>query len=239
MTHLADSLVNQIFKSLHITYTCKLNILHIYIKIYKYTLQIETMGGVLISTVYQGESIRLSIRDFNIKKVILLVDKEEKEQQRKSISEIKKIFEGIVEIIEKKIDIYDILSISKETIKIIESVDMKDDIFVDVTHGRKLQSLGVLFACYARQNRIKKIVYWTEEDKRAIILPKISFHINGKNKKVLENIESCKNLNELASIVGVSRPMIYRYINNLEEMGFLEKTEDRYNVTDAGKIAIL
>ncbi|MFZ3077174.1 MAG: CRISPR-associated CARF protein Csa3 [Candidatus Aenigmatarchaeota archaeon] len=198
------------------------------------------MTEILISTLYEKkESTILSIRTFDIKKVFLLLDKDVKAQQRKSLSEIKKLFGYVVEFIEKKIDVYDILNISKEVTDIIDSIKKDDDIFVDISQSRKTQALGVLFSCYARYDRIKKIVYWNEEDKKLIVLPKLSFHINGNNKRILEKIETIKNLNELANSIKVSRTMLYRYIKNLLEKGLLEKEEDKYKVTDAGKIAIL
>ena len=41
----------------------------------------------------------------------------------------------------------------------------KDEIYVDITAGRKTKALGLLFGSYARINRVKKIMYVKEEDK--------------------------------------------------------------------------
>jgi len=118
-----------------------------------------------------------------------------------------------------------------------------DEIFINITSGRKTKALGLLFAAYARCNRIKKIAYNPEEDKTAVVwLPKLSFKLNESQKKVLtalaEKDYSKISLIELADKIGISRAMLYRNIDELRDMGYIS-TEDGLILTDAGKIACL
>ena len=94
----------------------------------------------------------------------------------------------------------------------------KDDtIYINITSGRKTKALGLLFAAYARNNRVKKIAYNPEEDKTAVIwLPKLAFKFNESQKKVLETLAekdySKMSLTDLADKIGISRAMLYRNI---------------------------
>ena len=118
-----------------------------------------------------------------------------------------------------------------------------DEIFINVTSGRKTKALGLLFAAYARNDHVKKIAYNPEEDKNAVVwLPKLSFKLTDSQKKVLEVLSnkdySKQSLTELADKVGISRAMLYRNIDELRDMGYIS-TEDGLILTDAGKIARL
>lgn len=195
------------------------------------------MNGVLISTIYEkSDSTKFSIRDFNVKKIFLLVDKEPNKTQIQSINLIKKAFNNAIEIVEKKIDIYDISSVSKDVIKIIDSVPHGNEIYIDISQGRKPQALGVLLACYARPERIKKIVYWGGNGE-AIVLPKLAFNVNGHSKTILKEIENTKSIMNLAKKLKLSRAQTYRNIKNLENSGLLTKENNKFVLTEAGKIA--
>jgi CRISPR locus-related DNA-binding protein len=195
------------------------------------------MSGVLISTIYEkSNSTKFSIRDFNIKKVVLLVDKKSDKTQLQTINLIKKAFGDVLEIVEKRVEVYDILSVSKDVIKIIDSIQSEHDVYVDISQGRKSQALGVLLACYARSDRIKKIVYWGPEGEISM-LPKLNFNVNGDSKKILREIENSDSIVDLAKTLRVSRAQLYRNIRNLASNGLLEKENNKFVLTDAGKIA--
>lgn len=195
------------------------------------------MTGVLISTIYEkSDSTKFSIRDFNVKKIFLLVDKIPSKTQMQSINLIKKAFNNAIEIIEKKIDVYDISSVSKDVIKIIDSVPNDNEIYVDISQGRKTQALGVLLACYTRSERIKKIVYWRENGE-AIVLPKLTFNVNDHSKKILIEIEKSESIVDLAKKLKLSRAQLYRNLKNLENSGLLTKEKNKFILTVAGKIA--
>ena len=135
------------------------------------------MTGVLISTLWNKlDSTKLSIREFNIQKIIFLIDKTPKQTQIDNINMLKDIFRGMVDITEKNVEEYDVVSISRVCLKIIESIPKTEKIYVDISQAKKPQALGLLFACYARPKNIESIVYWGE-DKQMNTLPKLLFQV--------------------------------------------------------------
>lgn len=197
------------------------------------------MSGVLVSTIFeQSHSTAASLKNFNIDKAFLLVDKEAKPKQLNSVDLIKKVHGKVTDIVEKRVDVYDIQSVTSEVIHLIDSIPEADKIFVDISQGKKTQAIGVLLACYTRPERITKIVYWGE-DGRMTLLPKLSFGINSKDKKVLRQIEEANTVKDLSRRISKSREHTYRYINKLKAWGLIEKENDRHILTDAGKIARL
>ena len=99
----------------------------------------------------------------------------------------------------------------------------------------------MLFAAYARHDRVKKIAYNPEEDKSAVVyLPRLSFKLSESEKKVLEAIgnDTYENPVELSKKVDLSTAMLYRSIDELKDMD-LVTTEGGLKLTDAGKIARL
>ena len=146
---------------------------------------------------------------------------------------------NLVEIREEKIDVYSIVDITKKVIDIIDSISEKDNVFVNITAGRKPQSLGVVFAAYQRANRINKIVYITEEKKDIVMLPKLSFYLTTSQLEILRNIDKSDSITKLEKILEIGRAMIYRNVKGLQNKGFIEKSENGLRLTDSGKIAIL
>ena len=117
----------------------------------------------------------------------------------------------------------------------------KDEIFVNITAGRKTKALGLLFASYARSSRVSKIAYNPEEDKNSVVyLSKMSFKFTESQKKVLDVIDSSVGLSlaVMSEKCGLSRAMFYRNVDDLGDGGFIV-TDDGFKLTDAGKIGRL
>ena len=197
------------------------------------------MSNVLLSTIYDSSAVVFAIKKFDIDKIILLVDTKPDEIQSKSVKSVREVFGNLVEIREEKIDVYSILDITKKVVDIIDSISEKDDIFVNITAGRKPQSLGVVFATYQRANRINKIVYITEEKKDIVMLPTLSFDLTTSQLKILKNIDKLDSIAKLEKKLEIGRAMIYRNVKDLQHRGFIEKGGNCIKLTDAGKIALL
>jgi len=198
------------------------------------------MTRVLITTTYSSESIILAITKLSIERVYLLIDKKPDDYQKETIKQITETFGNVIEIIDKKIEVYDFVSIAKTVTDLLDSISRKDEIYVNTTPGRKTQSLGLLFGCYSRPKYVKKIFYVPEESKDMITLPILSFDITDSQKEVLDNIEKIDTPAALASEVETSKAMLYRNIKDLMDRGFIEPKEGQgYKLTDAGKIAKL
>jgi len=137
-----------------------------------------------------------------------------------------------------------------------------NEIYANVTAGRKTRAIGLLFASYARHERVLKthrrakaplqasqkrlaIAYNPEEDKKAIVwLPRLSFHLSENEKMILERLDTGKfeSIKDLADKLGekntLSTAMVYRAIDALKDMDLLV-TEPKLELTDAGRIARL
>ncbi len=206
----------------------------------EHTEQEETMSRVLVTTTYSSDSIILAITKLSVDRVYLLIDKKPDDTQSHAIDTINKTFGSVIEIKEKKIELYDFISVAKTMVDLIDDISRKDELYINVTPGKKTQAIGVLFGCYARPKFVKKIFYVPEGSKDMITLPILSFDITETQKEVLDNIEKIDTAAALASEVETSKAMLYRNIKDLQDRGFIESKDSQgFKLTDAGKIARL
>ena len=201
------------------------------------------MSKVLIATLYSPDPVLLAANRLGPDRLILLLDETDQKTQEESYKLIQESLGRVVDVKKIKTEAYDIVKVAEKCVEIIDMQPKNDDIFINITSGRKTKALGLLFAAYARCDRVKKIAYNPEEDKNAVVwLPKLSFKLTESQKKVLEVLNEKNNtklsLTELADKIGISRAMFYRNIDELRDMGYIS-TEDGLQLTDAGKIARL
>ncbi len=197
------------------------------------------MSNVLLSTGYDSSAVVFAIKKFDIDKAILLTDTKPDDIQSKSVKSVREVFGSLVEIKEEKVDVYNIVDVTQKVVDVIDSISQKDTIFVNITAGRKPQSLGVIFAAYQRANRISKIVYITEEKKNIVILPILSFALTDSQLEILRNIDKTDSMSKLEKKLEIGRAMIYRNVKDLQNRGFIEKGQNGLKLTNAGEIAIL
>ena len=213
----------------------------------KEPLVIEQEGGndmgkkVLIATLYSAEPVILATTRLGPERLILLVDKEPSKEQENSLKLIQDSLGKVIEVKVVKTDVYDIVDVATKCVEIIDLQPKEDSIYVNITSGRKTKAIGLLFAAYARHDRVKKIAYNPEEDKNAVVyLPRLSFKLSESEKKVLEYIGADKydNISDLSKKIDLSTAMLYRSIDELKDMDLIT-TEEGLRLTDAGKIARL
>lgn len=196
---------------------------------------------VLIATLYGPEPVLLATTRLGPERLILLVDKTPNKEQDKSVKLIQDSLGKVIDVKIVKTDVYDIVEIAKECVKIIDLQPKDDEIYVNITSGRKTKAIGLLFAAYARHDKVKKIAYNPEEDRSSVVyLPRLSFKLTESQKTILEqlNIGEYKNTSDLAKKVDLSTAMLYRAIDELKDMD-LVTTAEGIRITDAGKIARL
>src|SRR3989338_5605416 len=203
---------------------------------------VESVGKkVLIATLYSPEPVILATTRLGPERLILLVDKEPSKEQENSLELIQESLGKVIEVKVVKTDVYDIVNVATKCVEIIDMQPKDDLIYVNITSGRKTKAIGLLFAAYARHDRVKKIAYNPEEDRNAVVyLPRLSFKLTESEKKVLEAIgnDTFENPSELAKKVDLSTAMLYRSLDELKDMD-LVTTEQGIKLTDAGKIARL
>ena len=201
------------------------------------------MAKVLIATLYHPNPVLSAANRLGPDRLILLIDHKPDKEQEKSLKLIQESIGRVVDVKVIKTEVYDIVKVAEKGVEIIDMQPKDDEIFVNVTSGRKTKALGLLFAAYARCNKVKKIAYNPEEDVPSVVwLPKLSFKLTESQKSVLnalaEKDYSKMSLTDLAEKIGISRAMLYRNIDELRDMGYIS-TEEGLVLTDAGKIARL
>jgi len=203
---------------------------------------VEYLGKkVLIATLYSSDPIMLATTRLGPDRLVLLIDKESNPEQDKSLKLINDSLGNVIDVKTIKTDVYDIVKVAAKCVEVIDMQPKDDTIYINITSGRKTKAIGLLFAAYARHDRVKRIAYNPEEDKKAVVyLPRLSFKLTESEKKVLEYIDNGKyeNTGDLAKKIDLSTAMLYRAIDELKDKDLI-LTEDEYKLTDAGKIARL
>jgi CRISPR locus-related DNA-binding protein len=199
------------------------------------------MAKVLIATVFGHSPIMRTVTKFGVDRLILLTDSEAEAEQKESIRIIEESIGKVIKIEVYKTEVYDIYKVAKKCVEILDKQDPKDEIIVNVSSGRKPKAVALLFACYARFDIVKKIVYVIEGTNEIMVFPKIRFHVASKERVVLEDIQKnrFKTIEDFWRRTKISRPMIYRYLEELMKQDLIEKTEDGYKITDGGRIVML
>jgi CRISPR locus-related DNA-binding protein len=199
------------------------------------------MVKVLIATVFGHSPVMRTVTKFGVDRLILLADAQGGDTQKDALDKIQKAIGDVVKIEVLQTDVYDIFKVAKKCVEILDKQDEKDEIIVNVSSGRKPKMVGLLFACYARPKLVKKIVYVVEETNEIITFPKISFQVGENQRKVLDQIEkkAFKTIDDLSKKTKISRPMIYRHLDELIGMDLIERTDEGYVITDAGRIVRL
>src|SRR3989338_4910836 len=132
---------------------------------------------VLIATLYNPDPVILATTRLVPDRLVLLIDKDSNPDQEKSLKLINDSLGKVIDVKTIKTDVYDIVSVASKCVEIIDMQPKDDIIYVNITSGRKTKAIGLLFAAYARHDRVKKIAYNPEEDKTAVVyLPRLSFH---------------------------------------------------------------
>ncbi|MBI2576049.1 CRISPR locus-related DNA-binding protein [Candidatus Woesearchaeota archaeon] len=200
----------------------------------------EIMGKkVLIATLYSPEPVILATTRLGPERLILLIDNEPSKEQEASLKLIEDSLGKVIEVKVVKTEVYDIVKVATKCVDIIDMQPKEDVIYVNITSGRKTKAIGLLFAAYARHEKVKKIAYNPEEDKTSVVyLPRLSFHLTDSQKKILEMVDKGKfeNTADLATKADMSQAMVYKAIDELKDMD-LVVTEEGIKLTDAGKIA--
>ncbi len=198
---------------------------------------------VLIATLYNPDPVILAVTRLGPEKLILVFDKEPDEKLKEALATLREVYGKILELEEVRTDAYDIVEVAKKCVEIIDKQGKDDEIYVNITSGRKTRAIGLLFAAYCRHERVRKIAYNPEEDKKAIVwLPRLSFRLTESQKLILEKVEEGKfeSIKDLADKLEgqLSPAMVYRAMDELKDMDLLV-VEPKLELTDAGRIARL
>ncbi len=194
---------------------------------------------ILISTFYSLEPVVSSIHRYSPEKVYLLTDKDMDQQATNNFETLKNTFSHVIDLKRIPVNQYDIYEVAKKTVDIIDrEYHNQNEIFINITGGRKTSMLGVLYGAYTRCDLVSSIHYIREEDSQPMELPKMSYDLNDVEHTLLELINTSKefNVSEAANRLGKTKGLIYLYLKKLKSRGFID---DDFKITTAGKIALL
>lgn len=197
-------------------------------------------GLTLITTFYGIEPVMAAVTKFSPTKIVLLREEDTDEKKIKTENMINEILGKVIEVNTTITSMYDIVGIAKDTVDIIEMENAQGNkIIINITGGRKTQSIGALFGAYARHSMIEKVAYITEEDNEAIELPLLSFDMSKTKKEILDKIANKKtSVRDIAKLTGISRAMTYHHLRELKAGGFIED-KGGLKITTAGELAII
>jgi len=199
------------------------------------------MGKTLIATLYHANAVLLASNRLGADKLILLIDKKPSDEQITSLKLIKESLGRVIAVEDVRTEVYDIVAVAEKCVELIDSQPKDDVLYVNITSGRKTKAMGLLYAAYARIDKIKKIAYNPEEDEKAVVyLPKMCFKLTNSQKEILDIIgkQQFESITDLAKKVKMSRAMLYRNMDELKDLGYVDM-EKEIKLTDAGKIARL
>ncbi len=199
----------------------------------------DNMPRVLVTTVHSSDYVILLATRLSVDVIYLITDKKPDSIQEESIKEIQRTFGKVLDVKEKKVDCFNIVCTAQSVIDLIDAIPSKNEIFVNITSGRKTQAIAVLLAAYKRSSCIKKIYYVNPETKEMITLPLLSLSLTGSQQKIIEELEDGKDVDfaKLSEKLKLSRAMVYRSIKQLKDKGMIEDSDHGLRLTDAGKIA--
>ena len=201
-----------------------------------------SMTKIIISTLYDKAPTLVGATKLGADQLYIVVDDPVNEVQQTALAIIKETLDNVVKIYTIETHPYDIIGTARKIVALLENFSEDDHVTVNITSGRKTQSLGLLYGAYARMRYVNRIVYISEEDHKVIDLPKLSFNLKESQMQLLEQIgkRNHSSLSDLAEKSGMSRSMLYRNLKNLQDHGFINVDKElRYSLTDAGKIAML
>lgn len=199
------------------------------------------MVKTLISTIYEGRAIKVAIKELSPSRVVLIVDEPLNKIRKKTVEEIKKIFDDILEIEILKTSVYDLFKIAKDVVKKIDSeIKSKNQIYVHVSEGRKPVFLGTLFAAYLRRENITGTYYVKEEDNQILSLPLLHIGVKNTKKRLLQELAKGNGkVQRLMEKLDVNKQMVYAHIQDLKKEGYLVNEDKKLELTDFGKICLL
>lgn len=196
--------------------------------------------NTLFSTFYSFDPLIPGITKFSPKKLVLLIGKKnlEKEKVKEDLKKVKNLFGKVMEIRVVSLDCDTILQIAKDTVSELEKQD--ETIIMNFSGGSKFFAFGVCYGCYARAEKVKKMVCTNLDNNEIEEIPKLSYQISKKKKMVLEAISRRKRNESIHGIakekLGKSKTIVYQHLKELKEDGFID---DEFNITEAGRLALL
>ncbi len=200
----------------------------------------------LISSFYSVEPVMPAIHQLSPTKLVLFIHGGEKDAKaraevKENVEKLRSLLSTVMQIEVVEANVFDVNATAAKTVKVIESEKKAGNrVVVNITGGRKILGLGVLFGAYARPDMVERVVYGAEFDPALVDLPKMSFRVGETKEKILRAAASGKGAANkvavLARAAGVTAAMAYVHLRELKAQGYIN---DDYEITSAGRLALL
>ncbi|MBI5226024.1 CRISPR locus-related DNA-binding protein [Candidatus Micrarchaeota archaeon] len=198
----------------------------------------------LISSFYSLESVMPAIHQLSPNKLILVIhggetDDKAKLTVKENIEMLSATHGKVMKIEVEKADAYDVLATASKITSFIESERKAGSrVIINITGGRKILGLGLLFGAYARSDQVERVVYGADFDPKLVDLPKMSFNVGNTKVKILEKLTGKEKLTvpELAEKIDITPAMAYVHLRELKSQGYVN---ENYEITTAGRLALL
>ena len=199
------------------------------------------MTKILISSIYDHNSVMLCATKFSVEELYLIIDKEPNKIQKNAIKIVKDSLGSVITIHERKAEVYDILGTAKLTVDILDRLPEGQEVYINITAGRKTQSLGLTYGAYARIGKVDYIVYATEETKEILYLPKLNYEITDTQRQMLEliSVNKLTSTFQVSEKVSTSTAMAYRNVETLKNKGMIIQMKEGIVITDYGRLVLL
>ena len=191
----------------------------------------------LIAPFYSVEPLMPAALAFQPKKLVLLVNKTN-DELKGNVEKVKDMFGKLVDVRVVKMPEDDIVEFAAKFVEMLDAEPKNSLIVVSVGGGWRLATNGALYGCYARPDRVYKIVGNTITGNAISELPKMGYSIGTQKKEILKILAEGKDKTvlQIAKQLGRTRGMIYQHLRELREQGYVD---DDFNITDAGRLALL
>lgn len=200
------------------------------------------MRNILITTIWFGKSLRKLLLKYNFDKIIFLADIAESKEQLQTIENIKKDLNNIIDCETIKIYVYDLVLIIDNISNLINKYK-ENNIFVNITEGRKTQTIGTYLACLKNRESIKEIFYLPEDDdtKPIISLPILGLEtLNPREIKILQYLKGkTAKAKQIAVDCEINEIYTFRVLKELIKKKYVDKEKDEYRITSSGLIIIM
>lgn len=200
------------------------------------------MKSLICTLGFKPEAVITSIKMFGGDKLIIVYGGIQKDTHKRVKDAVETIKAAIPEtfIPSKYIQVehYDISAVTRLVRDLIrEEYTLGNEIFVNVSGGRKTLAFATQMACYIEYDKVSRLFYITEEDDKYIELPIIRWKLSDTKRQILWIFQTGdREVKSIAERLDISNSMIYKHINELAEDGFLHRVLDKFEPTQIGMI---
>jgi CRISPR locus-related DNA-binding protein len=198
--------------------------------------------NVIIATVGEEPAgIVESIKRYPCDKLILFTDKR---GMKNAMPKIMKIAEALnIETETILVDPYDTLGmIDLIKAKILEQHDA--GMILNVTGGRKTMAIAAAFAGMVMGDKVKDIIYITEEKHKIVSLPRLlnpDSLLTNEKRRILQTLKERREATAEELKAGSKMQAVWKHLRELERLGYITSSKGKprkFKLTLSGRLLV-